>query len=98
MSGGVGGSSRGDASFLGGNGISCSAPVGQEPMHERHPTHAASTTTTGRFGCLRSVGFSTSGRRASKGQNGMHKSHPVQAESVMPTMAWPMLRPVTPTF
>ena len=98
MSGGVGGSNRGDASFSGGNGISWSAPVGHDPMHERQPTHAASTTTTGRFGWLRPKGFSTNGKRASKGQNGMHKSHPVQAESVMPTMACPMVRPLTPTF
>ena len=41
--------SNGDASLLGeGNFVQCA--VGQEPMHDRQPTHAASTTTTGRFG------------------------------------------------
>lgn len=67
-------------------------------MQDKQPTHAASTTTTGRFGWLRSAGFSAKGSSASKGQNGMHKSQPVQAESVMPTMACPMLGGPTPTF
>ena len=98
MAGAFGGSSNGDASLLGGSATSCSAPVGQEPMHDKQPTHAASITTTGRFGWLRSTGFSAKGNKASKGQKGMHRSQPVQAESVMPTMACPTLGGPAPTF
>ena len=98
VSGEVGGWSSGDWSLLGGSAISCSAPVGHDPMQDKHPTQAASTTTTGRFGCFRSLGFTAKGSNASKGQNGMHKSQPVQAESVMPTMACPMLWRQTPAF
>ena len=84
--------------MLGGSGTSCKAPVGQDPMHDKQPTHAASTTITGRLGWFRPSGFSARGSKASNGQKGMQRSHPVQAESVMPTMAWPMAGGQRPTF
>ena len=78
--------SNGEAVVIGGNRISCNAFVGHEPMQERQPTHCVARTTTGRFLCFLSVGFSARGKRASKGQCGMHKSQPVQSASVMATM------------
>ena len=59
--------SNGEVVEIGGNRISCSALVGQEPMQERQPTHCAARTTTGRFLCFLLVGFSASGKNASKG-------------------------------
>jgi len=85
--------SNGEVVVIGGNRISCNAFVGHEPMHERQPTHCVARTTTGRFLCFLSVGFSARGKRASKGQCGMHKSQPVQSASVMATMDCPMSNP-----
>jgi|APSaa5957512493_1039668.scaffolds.fasta_scaffold09451_2 hypothetical protein len=66
------------------------APVGQEPIHERQPTHCDATTTIGLFLCVRNLGLLARGNSASNGQCGMHKSQPVQSDSVMATIDCPM--------
>lgn len=40
---------NGESRAMGGMETSCSASVGQEPMHDKQPTHRFSTTTTGRL-------------------------------------------------
>jgi len=62
------GCKRGESGAFGGTDTSNNASVGHEPMQDKQPTHRFSTTTTGRFGWVRPVGFSTSGSRASNGQ------------------------------
>ena len=68
----------------GGNDISIRASVGQEPMHERQPTHRDSTTATGLL--LRLLGVNDNGSKASNGQWLMQRSQPVQSVWVIATM------------
>ena len=71
---------------LGGMLTSWRASVGQEPMHDKHPTHCSSTTTTGRFLCFLPSGLTAKGSSASKGQCVMQRSHPVQSACTMATI------------